>query len=511
MLLTAAWLAPTLIGCNRGDDANHGSAAPARERRNVVLIVWDTVRSDRLGLYGYEKPTTPFLEEFSQKARVFEDCVSVSNTTAPTHVAMFTGLTPFEHGVNNEAPRVPGDFELLAETLRAAGYQTYMFSENPYVCTRNGFAAGFDLAEYPWSRELRQRAIMEVRRKFTGRSDIRAPRRPAAVAIRSLASAGEIIPGQVERWLDQRDATRPFFMFLNFMEAHGPLIPPREFREKTLTPNQLARSYAPEVKDPLPIWSYVFRLRPDRPGEIDLLDGLYSAAILELDELFRQVVSALDSRGLLDDTAIILVSDHGEHLGERHLIDHQFSVYEPLMRVPLVVYCADRVTPGRDGRPVQNIDVYPTVLEFAGLAPPSATTAASLLTPRETRGRVGECPAYMAEALRNAQRIYPDFDPAPWRRTLRAYYEEPYKLIAASDGGEELYDLGADPGELNNLIDKQPQAASRLRSGMDRFFEKLRPRRTATSAPSSAPDDPEYRRRLEAIGYITPDDENDTP
>src|SRR5262249_54878468 len=141
-------------GCRSG-------AGPARP--NILLIVWDTVRADHLSLYGHSRPTTPRLDAFARSARVFDDCVSVASTTAPAHASMFTGLLPVEHGLANQGPRMGDGFVTLAETLRAVGYRTYLFSENPHLSESSGLTQGFEVAEYPWSLAYMLEAARIVR------------------------------------------------------------------------------------------------------------------------------------------------------------------------------------------------------------------------------------------------------------------------------------------------------------------------------------------------------------
>ncbi len=151
LLASPAALLGLSLGCGASPDPDRKPPTPAAQKTNppadppnIVLVVWDTVRADYLSLYGGEQPTTPQLDEWSRQARVFEDCISVGSTTVPAHVAMFTGLLPTEHGGTNLSPRLSDSLQMLAELLRAARYNTYMFSENPHLSAKKNFAQGFD-------------------------------------------------------------------------------------------------------------------------------------------------------------------------------------------------------------------------------------------------------------------------------------------------------------------------------------------------------------------------------
>jgi arylsulfatase A-like enzyme len=503
--LLIALVAPVgvIAGCDGGATPGRSGTTPTR-RPNILFVVWDTVRADRLSLYGHEKPTTPHLDEWARQARVFENCLAVASNTVPSHAAMFTGLFAAEHGVTNEAPHLAEQFETLAELLKAAGYSTYLFSENPHICARNNLTQGFDVAEHPWSPQYRADAIRITRQKLDPAdwsSELPEDFEQHKLTHWSVKAAGELAQRGALNWLSKQDRQRPFFIFLNYMEAHRPLIPPRKYRERIMTPDEVEASYHVD-RGWESTWSYVFGRHVYTPEELELTRATYDATLLELDDLFHALLEALRSGGYLENTIVVLVSDHGEHLGEHHMLDHQYSVYEPLMRVPLVVHYPARVAPGREQRPVMILDLFPTLLELAGVDPPTQSKAVSLLRPLEKRPRMGEYPAVMREALERERELYPDFDPTSWNRTLRAYYDEPYKFIEVSDGRHELYDLDADPGELRNLLSEQPQVARRLAANLQNYLGSLKKITTTQPQGPAGPIDEEHRRRLESLGYV---------
>ena len=144
LLLILLWL-PLTSGCNRAAPAKSAAA----DRPNFLIIVWDTVRADHLGLYGHTRQTTPFLDQWSAGARVYEDCISPGNSTIPSHASIFTGRLPSEHGMTHENARLSTDYDTLAELLQAAGYRTYLYSENPYVSREYQLVQGFEVVEHP--------------------------------------------------------------------------------------------------------------------------------------------------------------------------------------------------------------------------------------------------------------------------------------------------------------------------------------------------------------------------
>ncbi|MFQ5807306.1 MAG: sulfatase [Phycisphaerae bacterium] len=510
LILPLAYL-PLLASCDDGAPQGQSAAAPAA-KPNILLVVWDTVRTDRLSLYGHGRLTTPYLDEWAKEARVFENCLSVGSNTVPSHAAMFTGLFAAEHGVTNEQPYLAEQFETLAELLHAAGYSTYLFSENPHICARNNFTQGFDVAEHPWSPQYQAEAIRLTRRKLDAAdlsSELPEDFKQRRLTQWSIKAAGRLAQQGALNWLSQQDRDRPFFIFLNYMEAHRPLIPPRRYRRPIMTPDEVEASYRVDRRWES-TWSYVFRLHEYTPAELELTRATYDAALLELDHLFHNLLEGLRTGGYLEKTLVVLVSDHGEHLGEHHMFDHQYSVYEPLVRIPLVVHYPTRLAPGREQRPVMNLDLFPTLLELAGIHPPVKSKAVSLLRPLEKRLRMSEYPAIMREAFERERELYPDFDSTPWNRTLRAYYDEPHKFIEASDGHHELYNLDDDPGELRNLLDEQPQLSLRLAADLQHYVRSLKKITTTQPQRPSPPMDEAHQRRLEALGYLsTPQDTNE--
>jgi arylsulfatase A-like enzyme len=235
--------------------------------------------------------------------------------------------------------------------------------------------------------------------------------------------------------------------------------------------------------------------------------------LLELDELFHNLLQYLGGRGYLDNTVVVLVGDHGELLGEHHMLDHQFAVYDQLLRVPLVVHYPPRFAAGREQRPVMNFDLFPTLLELAGVKPPVESKAVSLLRPLDRRVRMGEYPAPLRQVLNRLGSARADFDPKPWARSLRAYYDEPHKLIAGSDGRHELYKLDDDPAELHNLIEQQPELAQRLVRDLQTYVDSLlKVTKQGTTEEPPKPVDEEHLRRLEALGYAaSPVQDEDEP
>jgi len=249
----------------------------------------------------------------------------------------------------------------------------------------------------------------------------------------------------------------------------------------------------------LPTWEYTFGLREMGERELELTRATYDATLAELDDLTASLLAALEARGLLASAVVVLTSDHGELLGEHHMLDHQYALHEELLRVPLVVRAPGAFAPGRDPRPVANFDVFATLLELAGIDPPPGTRARSLVAPLTRRARLAEEPAASSVGIDQVRAAHPGFDPMPFQRRLRAWTDEPHKYVWSSDGRHALYDLARDPREGRDLSRDDPALAARLAADLDAYHASLRG--CPPAAPPAATPGPEELERLRALGY----------
>jgi arylsulfatase A-like enzyme len=254
------------------------------------------------------------------------------------------------------------------------------------------------------------------------------------------------------------------------------------------------------------MWTYTFGLAEYSEEELELMARTYDATLTELDDLFAHLLESLEARGYLENTAIILTADHGEHLGEQHMLDHQYSLYAPVINVPLVIRYPARIEPGRDARPVMNFDVFPTILDLAALELPAnlVTHSRTLLDPASKRVRISEYPAVFKKAQHAVQRKHPGWDPTPFARRLRAFHEHPYKLIWSEDGRHELYDVARDPLEQQNLVGRRRKLAKRMLESIDSYMAGLSPEVQERSVPHEL--SLQQREMLKGLGYVLDDD-----
>lgn len=406
-----------------------GLPAADRDAPNVLLLVLDTVRGESLSLYGYSRPTTPRLSGFANRGVVFDRAISAAPWTLPSHATMFTGRQPWELGASFRS-QLDGRYPTLAERFRERGYLTAGFVANTiYASEETGLQRGF-LRYQDYRITVKQILLSSEFGQL-----VSSTRSKLAIRAADMATA-PVINDRLLSWLPEaRRSGRPFFAFLNFMDAHLPYRTP----------------------DP---WEAKFRRG-------DPMVDRYDAAVGFLDDQVGRLIDELDRQGVLDNTIVVVTADHGEHVGDHKMDNHANSLYLQLLRVPLVVVFPKSVPAGRRVvEPAGLIDLPATLLELAG-ATDSAVGGRSLRR------------FWTADSANPVQPpfIVSQVDQHPIRRSwyrnrdgpLWGALGEGHHLIENPDRSIELYDYLADPGEVTNLSADSTRRvwATRLRAVLD--------------------------------------------
>jgi len=440
---------------------------------NIVVIVMDTARQDRLSCYGYERETSPRLDELAASGTLYANAYSTSSWTGPGHASLFTGLHSVTHGTTQESWDMDEGLTTFAEVLSERGYRTVGVVENAMLSSDQGYSQGF--AEYyeswqgkrKWSRDSGQ-AVVDFRKALDGGA-----------------------PGQ------------PFLVFVNLIAPHSPYNPPRQFRSSFVT--------RPEMRIDSTMWREYYTGRVTfSDDEITHLNELYDAEILYTDHLVGEMIDELVQRDLWDDTVLIVTSDHGENIGDHEHMDHLFSLFETTTKIPFIVRQPELFGAGVvENAPVQLTDVFPTVLEIAGVgADDFPSHGHSLLgdAPPDDREIFTEYyhPMFVLSGFRRAEhRQSPLLE--PYLRRIRSLIRGDMKLIWGSDGRHELYDLASDPDELVNIIDSDSHAEVR-RDMEARLNELLLTMDSGEETESSMDDldelDEATREALRSLGYL---------
>lgn len=334
-------------------------------RPNVVLVVLDTVRADRVSALGYERETTPNFDAFARDATLYTDAVSQAAWSIPGHASLFTGQYPAQHGATTVQPVFDAPDPLPAR-LAEASYQTHAISPNEYVRPATGFGRGFDTFE-TFSRTIPDWVPQVVSPLVHAITD--SPlRRPVEAlfntARRRNTETSDHVSGPddsvVDAVCDRLDAVgSPHFLFVNLLDCHLPRSPAPEYARRFLDDD--LRNVA------LPANERGYALSEGRldARQQRALSQLYDADVRTMDDRLGAILSAIDDTA--GETLVVLAADHGEHLGEFGMVGHQYSVFEPVTSVPLAIRFPSG-GPSRVDEQVELRRVFHTILDEVGVA-----------------------------------------------------------------------------------------------------------------------------------------------
>ena len=433
-------------------------ATPA-ERPNIIVYLIDTLRVDHLGCYGYHLPISPRIDAFAADSILFEKAYSQCSWTRPAVASVFTGVYPQVHGTNAIEDSLPSDLPTIAELLKRAGYETAAVSTNSIAGPKWGFSRGMDRFQL-----LKERLkTVEVHQQSDAINEV------------------------VFRWFQKRPLREPFFLFLHTTDPHGPYTPREPYRTR----------FAKDVRDPdVGHWDRVKALKDLRGDQVDAslikdLTALYDAEIAFNDANFGALIDRLKAEQMYDSSMIILLSDHGEEFFDHGRWMHGWSLYQEQLHIPMIIKMPKSTNAGYRAREViEQVDLLPTILEYAGIPVPEHIQGDSTLTEllhRRANRSSHEAFAYLARS-------------AP--RHLRAYFHGDTKFIMnqAIDvprATVEVFNLATDAEETSNLAESRPVLAGFLSASFRQATAGWEHRRLSSDELSQ-----QQRERLKALGYI---------
>ena len=460
--------------------SGRGVQAVTPVRPNVLLVSIDSLRADHVGAYGYARDTSPAIDALARGGVLFENAISSAPWTVPAHMTLLTGLPPEVHDVVTVRQKLSPDAVTLAEVLQDAGYATAAFVSGPTVMAHYGFGQGF--ASYDES-------MVERRPKLAG----------AAVSSPGLV---DLVSGWLDRW-STAETRETFFVFLHMWDVHYDYVPPREYVER----------FDPGYDGDLDVRRFETNERLHRgmaPRDLRHLIALYDGEIRFTDDHLARLVAKLRTLGVLDDTIVVVTSDHGEEFFEHGAKGHAKTLYDEVLRVPLVVRYPRRVAPAqRVTQQVRLMDVAPTILGLAGVTAPEGF-GASDVAPEH---RFADVSPYLAGPASPPFPVLPAFSSNLWLsgkqhavRTADAKlirYEPalPLRPPLPSRVGTEVFDLALDPGERTNLF--STETAPLFLATLDPLLASWRSDtgRQTKLALARKPD-PQAAARLRALGYL---------
>jgi arylsulfatase A-like enzyme len=431
-----------LVACTR----------PPATPPNVVVVLVDTLRADRLGVYSGSRRLSPFLDSFAARATVFTHAYAASSWTNPSVASLFTSRFPSQHGVISFGARLDASELTIAEVLASHGYATGAFVANGLLVADNGFGQGFDTYRSYWVPGGKKRV--------------------------------EDLAPDVLAWVDglPKTPSRPVFLYLHYVEPHSPYSPPVAMLDRVLAGRPRPN---PGIAGARTLFD---RGAPMNATELRDLEDVYDAEVLSFDAALRETFAALEARHVLDDAIVVVTADHGDEFHDHGQVGHGQSLYNELIHVPLIVRYPHQSGSVRVEDTVSLVDVAPTLLDTAGIELPAAFEGNSLRTSWFGSSRRATALSELISS-KTATRLTPH---------ERAIVLGERKLIVGVGEEREEYDLARDPAETKRLEEPTPKTQTLL-AALRAFETHLHPDRPAAAA---TPVSPELRERMRALGYV---------
>ena len=419
-------------------------SAPFKGPPNVVIVVSDTLRRDHLGLYGYSRDTSATLDALAEDALVFERAYTQSPSTKPSIASIMTSRYPTQHRAIYNADKLSDAHVTIAEIMRAAGFITAGFVENPTLDPVFGLSQGFDT----WTLDARRHSGEDtLARDFDAK---------------------------IEAWIEAHQDT-PFLLYVHYIDPHSPYNAPEGYRGRFNT------SGGDAPHEQLNVGT---RIKEDPQVLIDR----YDEEIPYMADRLSALVGYLKKHTDWDNTVFLFTTDHGEGFGEHHgYFHHSYGVYGELTNAPMVVRAPGRLSPGRSQVPVQHVDVLPTVLDLAGVEVKDHRAEGESVARVVERG--GPPRFIMTEHLR-----------LEWGIAQRGGILDRWKLVHHIEADTfALYDIAADPGETKDLAREQPERVKALKAALS---DRLRGLKDIVDPTRAEDVDEEMQEALRNLGYI---------
>lgn len=415
--------------------------------QNLILISIDTLRADRLGVYGYDRDTSPAMDEFARRGVRVETVIAESSWTLPSHISLLSGLLPAIHGVALPTQKLAPEVPLLAEVLRDDGFRTFAWTGGVFVARRFGLERGFE----HW--------------------DDRGLRLGPALA----EAAGKI---------ESLDPAERFFVFLHTYDVHCPYDPPAEYAKRFAT-----RPRSDHIETAGRCGNPHYNSMELTAGQGRFLSDRYDAGIRYADDLLGRFFEHLGKRGVFANTLVVIVSDHGDEFLEHEHIGHRGSLYIQSLRIPWLMAGAG-LEPAVVTEPAGLVDVMPTLLDL--LAVPAPTTGGRSLVPVLRGERAPE-----PERL-----LFSETDWGP--RLYGAVIGDHHIIVNDLRAKARAFNWRMDPGEQSNFASPDDPVTRELWQTVRERRQELR-NDAGRHAPASIPVvTPEQQQQLEALGYVDP-------
>jgi len=439
---------------------------------NILLIVLDAVRASDLSVYGYDRETTPYLSKISSHCVKYNNAISSSYWTMPSIASLFTGTYASRHSLVYDGDMLPGDFTTLAEFLRKNEYTTVGLSPHPYVSRYTGLDRGFEVfQDFMDTKGITHYLSEQLKNLFKKTQHNMAFKKIFWYLTMFSDQHASKTNEYFYSLMNKIDIDNPFFFYIHYNEAHTPYILPKYYRDYFLKKNIHKK---PWLVNQDHVKYYNGEIKMDKK-DFMTLRAIYNGAIRYLDYLIFELLIFLMKRRLFDNTMIIITSDHGDQFGEHGLFFHVFSLYDQLIKIPILIKYPKKMGKyGIKNEIVQNVDLFPTIIDLIDVDDEEtlAQFQGNSLLSNRIRNR-NECYAISElikpygpsiEKYRNRLKIYD--------RTLMSIRTKNYKYMQKSDSMNEFYDLNNDPYEKLNLYNTNIKEIEMLRYMLSEWIKQ---------------------------------------
>ena len=440
----------------------NGCARPSPSS-TVVVFVLDTVRRDALGSYGNPLDPTPHIDALASDGVRFDQAISSSGWTLPAVGSLLTGTWPTIHGAVGQGVMLRplrSEVKTAPEVLQANGYRTVGLANAAFVSPMVGIDRGFDLFDH----------------RYSYNHDARHAQLVVDLAIRELhARQGE-----------------PTFFFIHLFDPHLSYAPPPGYDTK-YTEGRTSPEPPITMAVCLEMQTGENHHQPPSQEDVAYIRGVYQGEVNFMDAQVGRFVEELKSLGLYERSTLVVTSDHGEEFWEHQGFEHGHTLYDELVRVPLILKLPEGIPLTRNvvSEPVRVLDVMPTVFDVLGIEKPETFDGESMMS--LVRGESGENrPAFSESTLYGSQKV-------AWRTERYKYIHD---ASAGRDGIGELYDWQEDPLESRDLAEEQPELAVKMRTELFDFYAELRERSRGMSEPELVNLSPVRIQELRSLGYV---------
>jgi arylsulfatase A-like enzyme len=436
------------------------TVAPTGVGMNVLLITIDTLRADHLGMYGYDRRTSPRMDAIAAEGTVFDNAYTYWPKTRGSFAAIMSGKPAARSGYEQKR-RMLHDFNVtLASALQKAQFATAAFIDNPNVGAAVGFAQGFDRFVETWEDKT----------------------------LATEADRARVITANAVRFLKDAPKQRPFFLWLHYVSPHGPYTPPPPY--DTLFLDERAKGGKRLAKVDGFFGGIPARWAVPGQDRLGYYVAQYDGEIAAVDEEVGKVVGALRVAGLKTRTLVMLTSDHGESLGEHdYYFDHGADLFDPCLRIPLVIVDPGGRAKHRTRAQASTLDIFPTILDAAKVSYPPDLEGMSLM------------PALSDQPI-GRERLFAEND-----RGHKGTHDPRFKLVSRPGAKSSLYDRASDPGETRDIARSKPADFQTAQRELSRYLERserewIHTRPLIESQPTPQPASDKSCQMLKALGYV---------